>query len=213
MFITTVKLSNGTDAEDNITIPSDRTIRSLFEEYGMPYERGVLQFNGVFVGNDKLDATLESLVTNPDMKQIINMEVKSMNAAEACAVINGGAMVITSTATPEELATIHKYRPEALKLTEGEGANKKTLFTVGLVDGEGAISQKGAFFSKSRTNAEGKATITVILPDDVTDVKEWAQDVLGIGILYLRKTEAQFSAMLDDVKQERDAVAAAITVA
>jgi hypothetical protein len=65
----------------------------------------------------------------------------------------------------------------------------------------------------TRTDKDGKATITMDIPSDVTDVKEWASDTLGVAILHLRKLEKQFAPMLDEVKAEKDAVAAAILVA
>lgn len=122
-------------------------------------------------------------------------------------------MVITSSATPEQLKMLKKYRPNALKLFEGEGSAKKEVFMVDVTKGnDGCINQYGAIFSE-RTNQAGKATITIMVPEEVTDVKEWAADTLGVSILQLRKLEQQFAGMLEDVAAEKEAVSAAITVA
>ena len=212
MFITKVNVSNGTDGAV-ITAESTRTLRSLLDEAGVNYSRGLLQFNGDILGKSALDSTLDDVVDNADQTQILRVTVKADNAAdEATATITGGAMVITSTATPEQLKMLKKYRPSALKLYEGEGAAKKEVFMAGIEAGAGCINKYGAIFS-DRTDKNGKATITMTVPEDVTDVKEWAADTLGVAILQLRKLEKQFAPMLEDVKQEKEAVAAAICVA
>ena len=211
MFITKVSVSNGTDGEV-ITAESSRTLRSLLEEAGLNYQRGLLQFNGDILGKSALDSTLDDVVDNPDQTQVLRVTVKAENAAdEATAVVTGSALVITSSATPEQLKTMKKYRPQALKLFDGEGSAKKEIFMVSIGPGAGFISKDGAVFSE-RTNKNGKATITMDIPEDVTDVKEWAADMLGVSILNLRKTEKQFAAMLADVQKEKEAVAAAIVV-
>lgn len=211
MFITKVSVSNGTDGEV-ITAESSRTLRSLLEEAGLNYQRGLLQFNGDILGKSALDSTLDDVVDNPDQTQVLRVTVKAENAAdEATAVVTGSALVITSSATPEQLKTMKKYRPQALKLFDGEGSAKKEIFMVSIGPGAGFISKDGAVFSE-RTNKNGKATITMDIPEDVADVKEWAADMLGVSILNLRKTEKQFAAMLADVQKEKEAVAAAIVV-
>ena len=211
MFITKVSVSNGTDGEV-ITAESSRTLRSLLEEAGLNYQRGLLQFNGDILGKSALDSTLDDVVDNPDQTQVLRVTVKAENAAdEATAVVTGSALVITSSATPEQLKTMKKYRPQALKLFDGEGSAKKEVFMVSIGPGAGFISKDGAVFSE-RTNKNGKATITMDIPEDVADVKEWAADMLGVSILNLRKTVKQFAAMLADVQKEKEAVAAAIVV-
>lgn len=213
MFITKISVSNGTDGAE-LTVDSSRTLRSILEEAGLNYSRGLIQYNGSILNTAQLDDTIEDVTANPDQKQILRVTVKAENAAdEATALITGSAMIITSTATPEQIKMLKKYRPSALKLYEGEGAAKKEVFMVDIQSNEpGVISKYGAVFS-TRTDKNGKATITMDIPTDVEDVKEWAADTLGVAILLLRKLEKQFAPMLDDVKAEKDAVAAAIVVA
>lgn len=213
MFITKISVSNGTDGAE-LTVDSSRTLRSVLDEAGLNYSRGLIQYNGSILNTAQLDDTIEDVTTNPNQKQILRVTVKAENAAEeATALITGSAMVITSTATPEQIKMLKKYRPNALKLYEGEGASKKEVFMADIQeDMPGCIGKYGAVFS-TRTDKDGKATITMEIPSDVADVKEWAADTLGVAILYLRKLEKQFAPMLDDVKAEKDAVSAAIVVA
>ena len=212
MFITKISVSNGTDGAE-MTVNSSRTLRSILEEAGLNYSRGLIQYNGSILSADQLDDTIEDVTTNPDQKQILRVTVKAENAAdEATALVNGAAMVVTSSATPEQIKTMKKYRPAALKLYEGEGNAKKEVFMVDIAKGDGCISPLGAVFSE-RTNKDGKATITIPVPHDVDDVKAWAADTLGVSILLLRKLEKQFAPMLSDVAAEKEAVEAAIVVA
>lgn len=211
MYFTKINVSNGTDGAE-LTVESTRTLRSVLEEAGVNYSRGLLQYNGSILGQSALDSTVEEVTDNPDQKQILRMTVKADNAAEATAVVVGGALVITSSATPDEIKTIKKYRPNALKLMEGEGQHKEQVFIIDIEDGSGSINKFGAFYSE-RTDKNGKATITINIPEDVENPKAWAEETLGVSILHLRKTEKQFAAMLEDVKKEKEAVAAAISVA
>lgn len=211
MYFTKINVSNGTDGAE-LTVESTRTLRSILEEAGVNYSRGLLQYNGNILGQSALDSTVEEVTENPNQKQILRMAVKADNAAEASAVVVGGALVITSSATPDEIRTIKKYRPNALKLFEGEGTHKEQVFMIGIEDGLGSINKYGAIYS-DRTDKNGKATITISIPEYEEDPKAWAEEMLGVSILHLRKTEKQFAEMLEDVKKEKEAVAAAISVA
>ena len=215
MFITQIKVMNGSDAEI-VSAKSTDSIQAVLDKSGVHFSANALvQANGAFIARGALSTTtVEDIVNDPEATQLITTEIKSQNAAdpEACAVINGSAMVITSTATPEQIKIMKKYRPNALKLYEGEGANKKLIFEVDIEEGPGCINRSGAVYSE-RTNTNGKATITLNVPDEVDDSKEWAQDKLGVAILHLRKLEKQFAPMLSEVQAEKDAVAAAISVA
>lgn len=214
MFITQIKVMNGSDAEI-VSAKSTDTIQEVLDKSGVHFSSNALiQVNGAFLGRGSLgQTTVEDVVVDPDITQLITAEIKSQNAAdEACALVTGSAMVITSTVTPEQIKTMKKYRPNALKLYEGEGANEKLVFEVDIEEGPGFINRAGAIYSE-RTDKNGKATITMTIPEDVTDVKAWAHDKLGVSILNLRKVEKQFAPMLDEVKAEKEAVAAAIKVA
>ena len=46
--------------------------------------------------------------------------------------ILGDAIVITSTLTTEEIKTIAKFKPKALALYEGDGADKVQTFAIGI---------------------------------------------------------------------------------
>ena len=168
MFLTKVSVSNGLDGKD-ITAESTRTLRSLLEEANVNYGRGLLQFNGSILPVTALDDTLDSLVENPDRTQILRMTVKADNAVNA--VIAGSSLVLVSSATPDQIKTLKKYRPDALcsKDKDGKATND---YSISIEDGDGYICNIGTIFT-TRTDAEGHATVTVPIPNDVEDVKKY----------------------------------------
>lgn len=127
--------------------------------------------------------------------------------------IVGNAAVFTSEMTLEALATIQKYRPGALKLMGGEN-NKETLFTVmvGGESGSGSINEVGAYFTDATHDEAKKACITMCLNGVKGDIKEYIADKWGKALTHLNALEAKLPEVLAAVKQEKEAVMAAISV-
>lgn len=198
MFLTKVSVSNGLDGKD-ITAKSTRTLRSLLEEANVNYGRGLLQFNGSILPVTALDDTLDSLVENPDRTQILRMTVKADNAVTA--VVAGSSLVLVSSATPDQIKTLKKYRHDALcsKDKDGKATND---YSISIEDGDGYICNIGTIFT-TRTDAEGHATVTVPIPNDVEDVKKYIQDKYGYAMLNIRKIEEGFEAALTESEAER----------
>lgn len=128
--------------------------------------------------------------------------------------INGGSAVITSTKTLEALQTLEKYRPSALVLKEKDEDGFTTeLFRVGTTNkSHGSIGECGATFGGATYDDAKLATITVVMPTGVSNPKEWAAETYGTALNLLNKVEAQIDTALAEVKAERDAVLASITV-
>lgn len=211
-----------------VNTPSDTPLRSIFEDNGVDYASGVVSLDGAALPAGSMDKSLEELgVTGT--RCYLMVTVKADNASEVTEVpapeaisdpapvaqikIVGNTVHVISSQKLEDVKLLAKYRPNALKLFEGSGAEKREVFSIftGGKDG-GAVCPNGVIFSKA-TTADGKALITLTAPADCDDVKAWAQEEIGVAILLLKKTEAQFADAIDEVKAERDAVAASITVA
>lgn len=128
--------------------------------------------------------------------------------------IVGDAMVVTSTKTLENLKTLEKYRPKALRLYETNDEGKREeVFTVGTTKGTGSINQYGASFA-SETHDDAKlATITLPIPTGTANAKEYAAEKIGVAITLLNKVEAQIDGALADVAAEKAKVLENITVA
>lgn len=192
----------------NVTVDGETTtLRDAFEQNDINYASGIVSLDGASLTPGMMDKTFaENGVTGE--RCYLMVSVKADNAATAN--ITGSALVITSTATPDELKMLAKFRPAALSLTEGEGHEKHEVFRVAPGNGNGSINSVGAVFSPVTNNA-GKATITVQIPADATDRRKWAEENVGLALLKLSKVEEQFAAALDDVKAEQERVSAAIT--
>lgn len=222
--IVSVTLRNNVVSK-TVNIPSDTPLRSIFEDNGVDYAAGVVSLDGAALPAGSMDKSLEELgVTGT--RCYLMVTVKADNASEdevfvatpvstpaAQIKIVGNTVHIISSQKLEDVKLLAKYRPNALKLFEGSGSEKKEVFSIftGGKDG-GAVCPNGVIFSKA-TTADGKALVTLTAPADCDDVKAWAQEEIGVAILLLKKTEAQFADAIDEVKAERDAVAASITVA
>lgn len=125
-------------------------------------------------------------------------------------IIAGDAMVIESAYTLETLKTLEKYRPKALSLYDESG--KEEVFKVGTTIGRGNINIYGASFGSSSKNDDKNAIITMELPADTTDAKAYAEDAVGVAIIYLNQVEKQFEDALMSVESERETVRSSITV-
>lgn len=116
-------------------------------------------------------------------------------------LIAGSALVIKSGYSLDEIKTLEKYRPKALTIFEEDG--KTELFKVGTTKGDGSIGTFGASFGRSSADDDKKATITINIPADVTDAKKYAEDTVGVAIVYLNKVEDQIPDALASVEEER----------
>lgn len=116
-------------------------------------------------------------------------------------LIAGSALVIKSGYSLDEIKTLEKYRPKALTIFEEDG--KTELFKVGTTKGDGSIGTFGASFGRSSADDDKKATITISIPADVTDAKKYAEDTVGVAIVYLNKVEDQIPDALASVEEER----------
>lgn len=128
--------------------------------------------------------------------------------------ITGDAICITSAKTLENIKTLEKYNPKALRLYEiNEDGQKEEIFCVGSTKGAGSINQYGASFGSETHDGQKLATITMIMPADVGDAVEYVAERVGKAIIMLNKVEEQFDAALDQVAADKAAVRANITVA
>lgn len=189
-------------------VDENMTIRQAMETYGFDYTSGMTSLDGVTLPAGGLDKTFADYGV-VDHCYIMNV-VKADNAAAVKVV--GSACVIESAAKLADIKLLEKFRPNALALFEGTGSEKQKVFAVGTTKGNGSINAYGASFGTA-TTADGKATITIAVPEGTTNAKEWAADHIGVSILKLKKVEEQFAAAIEEVAQEQAAVKEAITVA
>lgn len=125
--------------------------------------------------------------------------------------IAGKALVVTSTLKLEELELIKKYRPKALILMGGEDG-KEPIFAVTAVRGSvGSIGRMGVEFGEE--NAEKLATMTLMAPADVKDMKEYVADKYGAALMNLAALEQSIPATVAAIAAEKAAIMENISIA
>ncbi len=128
--------------------------------------------------------------------------------------IVGDVAVIESAFTLDELKTLQKYAPKSLSLFEADEDGKKAeAFRVGVTAGKGSIGQFGASFASASHDERKVATITMAIPTDVEDAKEYVAEAVGLAIVKLNKIEEQIPEALAQVEADKAAVMANIELA
>lgn len=126
--------------------------------------------------------------------------------------IVGNAVVVISSMKMEDLETIKKYRPNALTLYEGEGKEKEPVFKIGVGKNYGVINKYGAEFGGTTHDDAALATITMVVGEEVEDIKGYVADNIGYPILQLNKLEATLQAVLDEIRAEKATIESNITI-
>ena len=201
-----VNVSNSM-SRNTVIVTGETTLRDIFGEAGIEIGLGTVSLDAATIMPGDLDKGIGTFDLDEEITHSLASSPKRENAAKA--VVTGGAIVVSSIATPEELRTIKKYRPDALKLVDKE--TKNVQYLVSIAGGLGELNGNGAIFGQ-HADGEGKATITIGAPDDVSDVRDWAIEHLGSALLKLNKVEEQFTEQLESIAADRAAVEASIVV-
>jgi len=125
-------------------------------------------------------------------------------------VITGSATVLKSAVKLEVLKKLKKYQPAALKKLDDK---EKLTFMVDVASsGDGSIAEKAIFFAPVTHDAEGLATVTLHIPEDVKNAKEWAADTLANAYNQLTTMEAAIAAASTKVDADKEKMLEQITV-
>lgn len=128
-------------------------------------------------------------------------------------IVAGQAVVVKSEVSLEELKEIKKYRPDALVLYKGEGSEKEPDFMIGFSSGAGTVGKYGVEFGSESHDDDKLATVTMIIPEDVEDVKGYVSDAIGAAVLKLNKLESSLPEVVSEIEREREEINGIITIA
>ncbi len=127
--------------------------------------------------------------------------------------IAGKALVITSNLKLTDLETVKKYQPKALILMGGEDG-KEPVFAVTAVRGStGKIGTIGVEFGEETHDDAKLATMTLMVPGDVKDMKEYVADKYGAALMNLAKLETALPAVVDSIAASKKSIMDNINVA
>lgn len=202
-MINVTLITNG--SRDNVLVSENKTLREVLEENDINYAVGQTAIDGCPINAGDMDSSFADLGVTE--KCYLSVVVKAMNAATMTAV--GGAVVLTSEATLEDIKLIQKYEPKKLCLYDEDG---NAIFAVATTeDSAGTINKYGVEFGP-RTNAEGKAMVTLVIGPDVEDVAAALEEKYGRALLKLEQLEQTFAEVIDEIRAEQETVKAHITV-
>lgn len=127
--------------------------------------------------------------------------------------IAGKALVITSNLKLTDLETVKKYQPKALILMGGEDG-KEPVFAIGAVRGStGKIGSIGVEFGEETHDDQKLATMTLMVPGDVKDMKEYVADKYGAALVNLKKLEDILPAVVEAIAASKKSIMDNISVA
>ena len=114
------------------------------------------------------------------------------------------SITVTSAMTKEDLEYLQKYAPNNLVLTEEEkDGSVNEIFRVAFGKHE-SINTFGISFAT--TTDKGYATITALMPNDLSDKKEYILDNYGPVFAKLEQVEKQALKALPGIKKTREAM-------
>ena len=183
------------------TVPaiSSATLRQVLEDNAIDYTIGTTMLDGVSLGAGDIDKTFDQLGVT-DRCYLLNI-VKADNAATV--KVFGSALVIKSIKLAD-IELLAKHDPEALRLRDYDDQGNPTCrFAVAAEHNTyGSLTKNGAVFSDAGSQT-GEAVITIQVPADVVDVKEWVMDTYGPALMNLKEVEEQVPDAIEDVAKKR----------
>ena len=118
--------------------------------------------------------------------------------------VAGDVMIVESAVTLEDIKTLKKVNPDALSLFEkDEDGKKKRVFTIDVAKGEGSVSRIGMCFGAESKDGKKLAIISMPIPAEVEDAKEFAYEKVGAVMGKLEAVEAQVKPALDAAKEAK----------
>lgn len=190
----------------NIIIDENTVIKDALKANSIDYTRGVTTLDGATLTAGEINKTFAEMGIASDCA-LLNV-VKADNAAKI--TIDSGVAFVKSAMKLDDIKKLAKYSPKALSLMSEDGKNE--VFKVGVTTGSGNVNAHGVSFG-ANTTADGKAVVTLMIPEGTANAKEWVMNKVGSAILDLGKVEAQAVKALESVAKELKDIEDTITVA
>ena len=171
-----------------------QTPREILEYFDIDYSVATNTLDGVKLDPAGLDKSLKDWGVGAECR--MSSIVKIDNAAHID--LTGAAAVLVSDVALEDWKRVEKYAPEMLKIVDDDG---DVLFKVATCCCTGSINKNGVCFG-SYTNEGGKATVTILLDDEVEDRLQAVKDVAGQALLDLNAIEKEIPNVLNEIKDK-----------
>ena len=173
------------------------TVKQILDERDVTYGNAAVSVDGATLNAGEINKSLAEL--GVEEKVVISVLAHKDNAANVS--VAGAAAIITSG--------LKKYRPEALTLYDEDD---EPIYAIDYDEGPGSINRNGAVFGAA-TNADGYATITVVLDPAEEDKKQLVIDKLGAALLKLNELETGLAGLDEELSAEEAEILSHITIA
>ena len=167
------------------------TVREVFEAFDVDYSVATNCIDGTKIDPAGMNKTLREWGVTKECR--LSSIVKIDNAAHVD--ISGASAVLVSDVALEDWERVEKYAPEMLKITDEDG---EAIFKVKTCCGGGSVNEYGVCFG-SYTNEGGKATVTVLLDEEVEDKLGAVKEIMGTALLELNGIEKELPNVLKDI--------------
>lgn len=124
--------------------------------------------------------------------------------------ITADAYAITSKITVDEIKTLKKSNPDALKVKDADGNEK---FAVSYAEGKPSITAFSVTFGGKSHDEAGYATITGMIPTGTANPKEFVADLVAPVKAFLEQVEGVAHDAAVAAKTARKELVESITVA
>jgi len=172
-----------------------QTIREIFDAFDVDYSVATNCIDGTKIDPAGMDKSLREWGVDKECR--LSSIVKIDNAAKV--EISGASAVLVSGVSLDDWKRVEKYAPEMLKIIEEESGD--VVFKVKTCCGGGSINEYGVCFG-SYTNEGGKATVTVLLDDELEDKVGAVKEMMGSALLELNAIEAEIPNVLKDIDEK-----------
>ena len=170
------------------------TIREIFDAFDVDYSVATNCIDGTKIDPAGMDKTLREWGVKDECR--LSSIVKIDNAAHVD--ISGASAVLVSNVALEDWERVEKYAPEALKIVDEDG---EAIFKVQTCCGGGSINKYGVCFG-TYTNEGGKATVTVLLDEEVDDKVAAVKEIMGSALLDLNEIEGTIPDVLKEIGEK-----------
>ena len=167
------------------------TIREVFEHFDVDYSVATNCIDGTKIDPAGMNKTLRDWGVKDECR--LSSIVKIDNAAHV--EISGASAVLVSDVSLEDWQRVEKYAPEMLKVVDEDG---DPLFAIKTCCGGGSVNKFGVCFG-SYTNEGGKATVTVLLDEDIEDKNVAVKEIMGSALLELNSIEKELPDLLKEI--------------
>lgn len=181
------------------------TVKQILDERDVTYGNAAVSVDGATLNAGEINKSLAEL--GVEEKVVISVLAHKDNAANVS--VAGAAAIITSGLKLEQIKRFKKYRPEALTLYDEDD---EPIYAIDYDEGPGSINKNGAVFGAA-TNADGYATITVVLDPAEEDKKQLVIDKLGAALLKLNELETGLAGLDEELSAEEAEILSHITIA